>query len=121
MSNNTEKTTKELAILAAEAAEDKKANDVQVLDVKELTIIADYFVICSGNSEPQVKAIARSVEDKLGEEGIHPQKVAGKDNARWILMDYADVIVHIFLEEERQYYELERLWADAEQILRKGE
>jgi ribosome-associated protein len=111
---------KEMALLAAEAAEDKKANDIQVLDVRGLTVIADYFLICSGNSDTQVKAIARAIEDKLAEEGIHPQKVAGKQEARWILMDYADVIIHVFHEEERKYYELERLWADAEKILRNS-
>lgn len=108
---------KELALAIAETAEDKKANDVQVLDVKELTIIADYFVICSGNSQTQVKAIARAIEEKLGEEDIHPKKIAGREEYRWILMDYADVIVHVFHEEQRKHYELERLWADAKQFL----
>ncbi len=111
---------KDMALLAAEAAEDKKANDIQVLDVRELTVIADYFLICSGNSDIQVKAIARGIEEKLAEEGINPQKVAGKQESRWILMDYADVIIHIFHEDERKYYELERLWADAEKILRNS-
>ncbi|MDI3547750.1 MAG: ribosome-associated protein [Halanaerobiales bacterium] len=115
-----EEETKTLALKAAEAADDKKANDIQILDVRELTIIADYFLICSGKSETQVKAIARAIEDKLAEEGIHPQKVAGRQEARWILMDYADVIIHVFHEDERNYYELERLWADAEKILRES-
>ena len=113
---------KELAILAAEAAEDKKAHDIQVLDVKELTIITDYFVICSGNSETQVNAIAAGIKDKLTEEAdIHPQKMAGKQKARWILIDYADIIVHVFHKKEREFYELERMWADAERILREKE
>ncbi len=111
---------KEVALKAAGAAEDKKASDVQILDVRELTVIADYFLICSGSSDTQVKAIARAVEDSLSEEGLHPQKVAGKQEARWILMDYADVIIHIFHDEERKFYELERLWADAEKILRNS-
>ena len=110
---------KNTALLASEAAEDKKAKDIQILDVRELTIIADYFVICSGNNDIQVKAIARGIEDRLAEEGIEPQKVAGLQDARWVLLDYADVIVHVFHQNEREYYELDRLWADAEKILRE--
>lgn len=113
---------KDLAMLASEAADDKKANDIEVLDVKEITVIADYFVICDGQSENQVKAIAREIEDKLAEEvDLTPQKIAGKNEGKWILMDYADFIVHIFHKDERQYYELDRLWADAEKILRAKE
>ncbi|MGM0410207.1 MAG: ribosome silencing factor [Bacillota bacterium] len=113
---------KDLAILASKAAEDKKANDVEILNLSEITVIADYFVICDGNSENQVKAIARAIEEKLAEaKDINPKKVAGKKEGRWILMDYADFIVHIFHKDERQYYELDRLWADAEKILRKEE
>lgn len=112
---------KDLALVAAEAADDKKASDIQVLDVRELTVIADYFVICSGTSETQVKAIANGIEEDLSEKkDIHPQKIAGKQGARWILMDYADVIIHVFHKEEREFYELERLWADAEKILRSS-
>jgi len=112
---------KKIAELAAEAADDKKAFDIEILNVEGLTIIADYFVICSGNTDKQVQAIARAVEDKLDEEGIYPKQIAGKDEGRWILMDYADVIVHVFHKHERQYYELDRLWADAENILKKEE
>ena len=111
---------KKLALLASEAADDKKANDIEILDVRDITVIADYFVICDGNSENQVQAIARGIEDKLSDEkDIEPQKIAGKNDGRWILMDYADFIVHVFHKDERQYYELDRLWADAEKILRK--
>lgn len=111
---------KEIALCAAEAAEEKKGIDIEILEVSELTIIADYFVICSGNSEVQVQAIARGIEEKLEEEpGIEPRSVAGAAEGRWILMDYADVVVHVFHKEEREYYELERLWADAEEILRE--
>ncbi|MGM0445103.1 MAG: ribosome silencing factor [Bacillota bacterium] len=112
---------KKIAELAAEAADDKKAFDIEILNVEGLTIIADYFVICSGNTDKQVQAIARAVEEKLDEECIYPKQIAGKDDGRWILMDYADVIVHIFHKHEREYYELDRLWADAEKILKKEE
>ncbi|MFW6022329.1 MAG: ribosome silencing factor [Halanaerobiaceae bacterium] len=111
---------KKIALLAADAADDKKASDIEILDVRELTVISDYFVICTGNSETQVKAIANGVENTLSEKDIEPRKVAGKQESRWILIDYADVIVHIFHKDEREYYELERLWADAENILRNS-
>jgi len=111
---------KEIALMAAESADDRKAIDIEVLDVHELTVIADYFIICSGNSETQVKAIANGIERDLSEADIEPQKIAGKSESRWILMDYADIIIHIFHKDEREFYELERLWADAEKILRKS-
>ncbi|NLJ84562.1 MAG: ribosome silencing factor [Halanaerobiaceae bacterium] len=112
-----DKKIREMAILAAEAADDKKATDIVILDVRSLTTIADYFVLCNGNSELQVKAIVDSVEDKLAEKGLYPQNIAGKEGSRWVLMDYADVIVHVFHKEDREYYELDRLWGDAEKIL----
>jgi len=111
---------KEIAVLAAEAADDKKAENIDILKVEGLTVIADYFVICSANSDKQVRAVARSVDEKLSEKEIEPRRIAGMDDARWVLMDYADVIVHIFQKSEREYYDLERLWADAEKILREA-
>ncbi|MFW5686769.1 MAG: ribosome silencing factor [Halanaerobium sp.] len=112
---------KDIALMAADAADDKKAEDIDVLNVQGLTVIADYFVICSGNSDQQVRAIARAVDEKLSEKGIEPKKMAGMDDARWVLIDYADVIVHVFQKREREYYDLERLWSDAEKILRQSE
>lgn len=112
---------KRIAELAAEAADDKKAFDIEILNVEGLTIIADYFVLCSGNTDKQVQAIARAIEDKLDEDGVYPKQIAGKENGHWILMDYADVIVHVFHKREREYYELDRLWADAKKILKKEE
>lgn len=112
---------KDLALLAADAADDKKAEDIDVLDVRGLTVIADYFVLCSANSDKQVRAVARAVEDRLAEKGIEPQRMAGMNDANWVLIDYADVIVHVFKKREREYYDLERLWSDAEKILRQDE
>ena len=114
-----ELSIKDIAVLAAEAAEYKKAENIDVLKVEGLTVIADYFVICSANSDKQVKAVAKAVEEKLSEQGIEPRRTAGMNDARWVLIDYADVIVHVFHKRERDYYDLERLWADAEKILRK--
>lgn len=112
---------KDIALLAADAADDKKAEDIDILNVQGLTVIADYFVLCSANSDQQVRAIARSIDDKLSDKGIEPKKIAGMSDARWVLMDYADVIVHVFHKREREYYDLERLWSDAEKILRQEE
>jgi ribosome-associated protein len=106
-------------------ADSKKAEDIKVLDIRELTTMADYFVICHGNSNAQMRAISEEIEDKLKEKGVLPEAREGKDNATWILMDYADVIVHIFGKESREFYGIEHLWADAknidvEQLLKEG-
>lgn len=98
------------------AASSKKAHDVKVLDVRGISPIADYFVICSGSSTTQVRAIADEVEDKLLQSGCCLLHKEGYDAARWILLDFGDVIIHIFHDEDRDFYGLERLWADAEVI-----
>ncbi|ADQ15127.1 ribosome silencing factor [Halanaerobium hydrogeniformans] len=115
----SEITIKDIAVIAAQAADDKKAEDIDILNVEGLTVIADYFVICSANSDKQVKAVARAIDEELSKKGIEPKKIAGLDDAHWVLMDYSDVIIHIFQKREREYYDLERLWADAEKILRE--
>jgi ribosome-associated protein len=105
--------TKAIAKLAATAADVKNGADILVLDVDKLTTIADYFVICSGTSTPQIRAIADEIERiLLGEEEI-PVHVEGYFDANWILMDYGRVVVHIFRQETREFYSLEHLWADA--------
>lgn len=106
-------TGKEVALLAATAAQDKKAQNVLILDIHGLSVIADYFVICHGNSETQVQAIAAAVRDKLEENGIFVRGMEGYDEARWVLLDAGDVVVHVFHREEREFYNLERLWGDA--------
>jgi ribosome-associated protein len=88
----------------------KKAIELNVLDVRGLSSIADYFVICSGNSEPQVKAISDHIRKGTSKK---PHHIEGYENQKWILLDYFDIIVHIFKSEQREYYNLERLWADA--------
>ncbi|WP_066636408.1 ribosome silencing factor [Desulfolucanica intricata] len=99
--------------LVVEACEDKKAHDVTVLDISEISLIADYFVICSGRSKTHVKAIAENIQDKLEDEGIFLKRKEGFQEAYWVLMDFGDVVVHVFQEAERQFYNLERLWGDA--------
>lgn len=101
---------------AAAAALDKKAKDTIALDLRKLTVIADFFVICSGDSIPQVKAITDNIEAKLRERGIKPLGIEGREHAHWVLMDFGDVIVHIFEDETRRYYELEKFWLDAPRI-----
>ncbi len=102
--------------VVVKACDDKKALDIKVLDISKLTSIADYFVIVSGNSSSQTMAIADEVEDKMKEEGFEEVIKEGYQSARWILMDYGNIIVHIFHREEREFYNLERLWADSEEL-----
>ncbi|MGM0502142.1 MAG: ribosome silencing factor [Bacillota bacterium] len=110
-----EHNSQELAKKAAGAAADKSAEDIIVLDMDGISILADYFVICSGTSTTQVNAIIKSVQGDLEEE-IELIRKEGTDNARWAVLDYGDIIIHIFHDEQREYYQLEKLWGDAERI-----
>jgi len=107
---------RELALTAAEAALSKKAIDVTILDVSGLTVIADYFIICSAESTTQVKAIAGSIEEELAKKHKKPLGIEGIAHSHWILLDYGDFIVHVFEQETREYYSLEKLWMDAKII-----
>ena len=99
-------------------ASDKKANDILLLRTAELTTMADYFVIASGRSDRQVQALSQGIVHDLRDEGIRPLGVEGQASARWVLIDYGSVIVHLFAPEEREYYGLERLWSEATQVVR---
>ena len=103
----------ELARLAARTASSKQADAVVILDVRELITITDYFVICSGSSDRQVKSVADDVVKGLKEAGARPIRIEGETGARWILVDYVDFVIHVFHEEEREFYRLENLWQDA--------
>jgi ribosome-associated protein len=104
----------EQALGAAQAAADKKANRIAILDVSKQLMITDFFVICSGNTERQVRTIAEAVEERLRDDfGVKPYRREGEREARWVLLDYVDYVVHVFHNDERDYYDLERLWADA--------
>ncbi|MCP3742614.1 ribosome silencing factor [Rossellomorea sp. BNER] len=107
--------------LAYEAADDKRAEDIVVLDMKGISLIADYFLICHGNSDKQVQAIAREIKEKADEFGLTVKRLEGFDEARWVLVDLGDVVAHIFHKEERSYYNLERLWGDATFVDMKSE
>jgi ribosome-associated protein len=105
------------AIAAAQAAAAKQAADIAILDVRELIVITDYFVIASGSTDRQVKTIIDEIELALRKTyGVKPVRREGGADARWVLLDYVDVVVHVFAEEEREYYDLERLWADAPRV-----
>ena len=108
-------TFEQVKIVAA-AAEDKKASDVTVLKLIGVTTFTDYFVICSANSSRQVQSISEEIEGSLRSKKIRPLHVEGRTNAEWILMDYGTFIVHVFNEKSRQFYDLERLWRDAEKV-----
>jgi len=101
------------ALLCAEAAIDRKASDLVVLDIGPLSSVADYFVICSGRSDTQVQAIADAIERRMRDAGHRPLSVEGREHGQWILMDYADVVVHVFYTPVRAFYDLERLWSRA--------
>ena len=104
--------SKALASKIAEILDNKGATDIQIIEVGHMTSITDFFVVASGRNVQNVSSLAEDLEDRLAEEGVEPRRKEGKNGARWIVLDYAHVIVHIFHPEERQYYNIERLWQD---------
>lgn len=108
--------TEDLARLAVHAAEEKKAENLIVLDIHELSVIAEYFVICHGNNERQVQAIVNEIRDQAHKNGYHVRGIEGADEGRWVLIDLGDVVVHVFHREEREFYNIERLWGDAPKV-----
>ena len=109
---STESTEKMMAQIACKAIDDKKGQDIKVIDIHNVSVIADYFVIASGTNYNQVQAIVDNVEEQLGRAGFEAKQIEGNRNSSWILMDYGDVIVHVFDEENRLFYDLERIWRD---------
>ena len=106
----------EIAKIAAEALENKKAQDIKVLKTAEQTVLADYFVICNGTSSTHIKALVNEVDKKLSEAGEPPVRREGLRSDIWVLMDFGSVIVHIFTDDARKFYNLERLWSDSEEV-----
>ena len=102
--------------LAIEALEDKKAVDVRLIDISEVSVLADYFLIASGTNRSQIQAMADSVQEKLGRAGCLCRQTEGYENAAWVLLDFGDLIVHIFNREDRLLYDLERIWRDGKSI-----
>ena len=98
------------------ALDSKRAEDIRIIEIGDLTIVADYFVIANGTSSTQTKALAEEVEFKMSQLGIEPNRTEGYQGATWVVLDYGDIIVHVFYKETRDYYQLERLWSDGEKI-----
>lgn len=107
---------KEIVQKIAVACDDKRAEDIIALDMKDVSLVADYFVICHGNNERQVQSIAREIKDKMDELGIDVKRMEGFEQARWVLVDIGDIVCHVFHKDERSYYNLERLWGDAARL-----
>ncbi len=106
----------QLAQLAAWSADDKKGKDVKILDIRSLTTVTDHFVVCSGTNVTHVRAIADYVEEQVSSHGLPLHHSEGYPNGRWILLDFVDIVVHVMHEEEREFYNLERLWGDAQEV-----
>ncbi|MBE5883361.1 MAG: ribosome silencing factor [Lachnospiraceae bacterium] len=105
-----------MAKLAIEALEDKKAEDIKVIDISEVSVIADYFIIAGGSNPSQIQALCDNVDEKLGKAGFPAKQTEGYDAANWVLLDFGDIIVHIFDKENRLLYDLERIWRDGKQL-----
>ena len=108
--------SKQITKIAFDALEDKKGVNIKVIDITEISILADYFIIVGGTNENQVKALVDNVEEELAKNDVLPKQIEGYNNANWILMDYQDVIIHIFNEEDRLFFDLERIWSDGKLV-----
>ena len=109
-------TSKQMAKIAVEALKEKKGYDIKLIDISEISVLADYFIIANGGNANQVQAMVDNVEEQMYKAGFETPKVEGYNNASWILLDYKDVVIHVFDEESRSFYNLERLWRDGKEI-----
>ena len=116
MENQIKNQTIEMARTAIEALQDKKAEDIRVIDISEVSVVADIFIIAGGSNRSQIQAMCDNVEEKLGRCGKTVRQIEGYNTANWILMDFGDIIVHIFDKENRLLYDLERLWRDGKEL-----
>ena len=108
--------SKEMARIAWQALSDKKGEDIKIIDITGVSVLADYFIIASGNSESQISALVENVEEELHKAGYHLKQREGRSGASWILLDFGDIIVHVFDKENRLFYDLERIWKDGKDI-----
>lgn len=106
----------EIARLAIRALEDKKAEEIKTIDISEVSVIADYFIIANGTNRSQIQALSDYVEETLGKAGVPLRQIEGYQNANWVLLDFHDVIIHIFDKENRLFYDLERIWRDGKPV-----
>ena len=109
-------TSKEMIKIAYNAIDDKKGMDISIIDISEISVLADYFIIAGGSNINQIKAIADNVVEQLGKEDVHPKSIEGYNYANWILMDYKDIVVHVFNQDDRLFYDLERIWRDGKTV-----
>lgn len=107
---------REAAKTACMALEDKKGKDIKVIDIRNISVVADYFILADGENRNQLQAMQDAVDEEMTKAGIHAKQIEGNRNSTWILMDYGDIIVHIFSKEDRLFYDLERIWRDGELI-----
>lgn len=114
--NNSKKMTK----IAFQALEDKKAEDIRVIDISGVSVLADYFIIANGTNENQVRALVDNVQEELDKAGYEVKQVEGYRSGSWILLDYGDIIVHVFSKEDRLFYDLERIWRDGKEVDASG-
>ncbi len=112
----TSDKAREMVKLAYKAMDEKKAEDIKILDISEVTPIADYFIICSGSNSSQIDAIIDNISEMLGRAGYNARRTEGGRNSGWILMDYTDVVVHVFSKDDRLFYDLERIWRDGKTV-----
>ena len=108
--------SKKMAKIAVAALEDKKAEDIRIIDISEVSVLADYFIIANGSNRSQIQALADHVEEQLGRAGHSLKQIEGYDSANWVLLDFGDIIIHVFDKENRLFYDLERIWRDGRQV-----
>ena len=108
--------SREMAKIACHALSDKKAEEIRVIEISEISPIADYFVIATGAKSNQIQAMVDAVEEELGKQGHTPKQIEGTRSSSWVLMDYRDIIVHVFSKEDRLFYDLERIWTDGKKL-----
>lgn len=108
--------SKEMALISYHALEEKKGQDIKILDISGVSVLADYFIIASGSNSSQIQALIDNVEEKLGQAGYPLKRLEGNKSSSWILMDYGDLVIHIFDQEDRLFYDLERMWSDGKTV-----
>ncbi len=106
--------SKEMAVISYDALEEKKGQDIKVLDISKISVLADYFIIASASNSSQMQALIDNVEEKLAQAGHHMKRLEGNKSSSWVLMDYGDLVIHIFDQEDRLFYDLERIWSDGQ-------
>lgn len=106
----------EMAGIAYRALDEKKAEDIRIIQISEISVMADYFVIANGTNQSQIQAMVENVQEKLGEAGYPVKRVEGNRSSTWVLLDYGDIVVHIFDQEDRLFYDLERIWSDGKTV-----